>query len=897
MMRLRSVCPLILVLALLAIGFCAECQAADRVFIRVTVKDTQPARLPVQVSMIVFKSSHEVVDKIGFGSKGEVVKYATGFSEEIDWQTLSGVPAIEPGGSSRWVEITDIIYKKFPYEGGWVPYVDRYGQKTFVFGFYSPAHEGKRPIDIGNIESVTASVDFATAPREDAIVKTVTYASGNSCLPIFISKPSERLADYGDQIRSLYDYAVERYELLQDSGLEEQPLAKRIMTSARFQNGYFYPVYDQKTMAAEARIAKLMGIRSITWKIRNVSGVDKTTFPEHRPIYWEDAQPDWVDSNPFADDMSQQVAAKLGPITSQSIEHWKLSADDKVLFKMGDEWRLLTTEAIIKHPGGLEAFRGWLKERGTTPEQIGVSSLDDAAPIKRPEAGSEELARLYWLSAMFQQEVTIDWWKRFVDEMRDQFGGRLIATTEVFQGPFDLTPNVFLLSRSGAFDIDAHEYAQSLWSPSHAAILKAAMYRSAAKFGKSKPGILWCSHRGEDAGSAQIMELDGTTALINGMQHIYLYYYGPQWSAWGSMDDGTIDVFANAAKTLRRAAKLEDYILDGDSPIKSPPAAMLLSQSSELWAGGAENHSDGQGTFLERQILAASLAWNQIPYDVVCEFDIVDHLKNYRVLYVTDPCLSSEAQHAIAAWVRDGGVLFSIAGAAERNEVDRPESLMAKLMPSDGKLASDTSVKVANYKEVKGLYDAPVLGNADWLAGAGKFRMQVIARKESYDIPGGKALAKHDDGSTGAVSFDYGKGKVIRVGTALGTVLARTMSPKFESRVATNQRSYDENICNIYALPFELDPSLVRPIRISKIGVDAMFYENAGSAVVLLADYESAKNDLVDVDIKFAGSYTSCRSEAGVEYPIIHKDGRTIIRGLELGTSEVLIFKKSEILD
>src|SRR5690606_17974524 len=66
-----------------------------------------------------------------------------------------------------------------------------------------------------------------------------------------------------------------------------------------------------------------------------------------------------------------------------------------------------------------------------------------------------------------------------------------------------------------------------------------------------------------------------------------------------------------------------------------------------------------------------------IPADFVEEDDLSpEGLKNYRVVYVTEPDVPVEHQRGLLAWVRNGGVLVTVSGAATHDRYHESCSLL-----------------------------------------------------------------------------------------------------------------------------------------------------------------------------------------------------------------------------
>ena len=161
------------------------------------------------------------------------------------------------------------------------------------------------------------------------------------------------------------------------------------------------------------------------------------------------------------------------------------------------------------------------------------------------------------------------------------------------------------------------------------------------------------------------------SALIRGLRQFHLYGFGPkssQWE-WFSDDRQHAGTSVAVAKILQTAARIEDFLFDGRQP--QPHVAVLHSRGTEIWENVNEIGRAG-GWATEKRMVHAVLARNQIVVDLLPEEEAATRLTKYRVVYLTDPHVSSEAAATIATWVRQGGVLFTTAGAAMRDEANQP---------------------------------------------------------------------------------------------------------------------------------------------------------------------------------------------------------------------------------
>jgi hypothetical protein len=697
-------------------------------------------------------------------------------------------------------------------------------------GFFARENDfrkDRRPIfkclELGNLRKARGRLDFATCPEEAAIVRSVEYSSGNSCIPVLLEPTGKDLSTWGKSILTLRDNTEKRMESLKAAGINPMLPPKRIIISRWFWPGYFYPVLDPDTIAKEVEICKLIGVSSINWWC--------STFPDDyesyatavqglSPLFKEGTRPDWLAKDPWDPEFDQKVTRAASKI--------KIPQGKKMLMKFGDETKILPEKILKESPTALPKFHEYLTAYGVKPEEIGCASLDKARFITSPaKLKSTEERYLYLKTMLFRSDVMINWYRRMTVGMKKVHGDNLITTGESCWDDAGNAPDIFKQAKVGVFDVASHEYSMLLWVMPYGAIYRAVALRTAGRYTSTLPGITYGSARGGE-GLADIIELDGTSALINGMHHIYWYVAGP----YNQLGPVPLAFERKFALISHRASRLENWIIDGDSPNRAPRTALVKSYTSEIWGGGVR-----LPYFQEFEVAAAALAWNQIPFDIIPDEWIPETLKNYDILYLAMPNLPVAVRPAIADWVKAGGRLVIIGKAASLNEKNDPASFYAVLGGDE--------------KTTSGTVTTP-FGRGQLIRIADELGMKI---RQSL-IPAPPPL-------------------------------------KENSRIKSVFHGVDESLVKHYLVPFDIEPKLPRPILINRIGVDATFFEkkDRGSAVMLLADYTDGAEKKVSVSLATAGTYSRCEDESGRNLPVRRENGRTIIENIPLSVSAVLMLR------
>jgi hypothetical protein len=141
-------------------------------------------------------------------------------------------------------------------------------------------------------------------------------------------------------------------------------------------------------------------------------------------------------------------------------------------------------------------------------------------------------------------------------------------------------------------------------------------------------------------------------------------------------------------------------------------------------------------------------------------------LNDYKVLYMTDWCVSRAAAAQIDAWVKKGGVVYLSAGAATRDEFYEPymPPFATQVWPENA--ANRLKVESHRYNERIDLPTLPPLAKA---------QIHVEGSPASFELPAlgcllplrsdvANPFARFSDGSPAGTEAEYGKGKVIAVG-------------------------------------------------------------------------------------------------------------------------------------
>jgi len=226
----------------------------SRVFVRVTVEDVEPAE-PVLIGVSVFRAYHETLAKFSPARNDRRKDFSVGWHDSLPWRDLGPEYQLAAGRQTGWIEITEVMAMRPKNEriddpNRPVDVTDLLNihppLKTFAFGFHAPTrpprvYPGWYKSDAGNVERVTARIEFADRPADDAIRKQVRYESQSSVIAVIVPDSATPLTHWADDIRTMHEYTTDRLAAVQKRGITRQPLPRRLLVSGSAMSGCFFP--------------------------------------------------------------------------------------------------------------------------------------------------------------------------------------------------------------------------------------------------------------------------------------------------------------------------------------------------------------------------------------------------------------------------------------------------------------------------------------------------------------------------------------------------------------------------------------------------------------------------------------------------------------------------------
>ena len=499
-------------------------------------------------------------------------------------------------------------------------------------------------------------------------------------------------------------------------------------------------------------------------------------------------------------------------------------------------------------------FHAWLAARNITPRDLGVAILGDVVPLETPAAFKEAeklnasaARRIFYYTSRFRQEAGTQRIRWHTEAFHRHFPKGPITSTLVADHPYfggtglgmgfhqpdsawgnwTLALDWFDLARVQAVDLIGIEDwmgLQYMYGPSYTwegfqlMGFQASMMRSGGR--GQTPIISWITPSDETN-----LRLKSFSSLAQGAKHFFYWTYGPTATSTENYWSDLRGSYEGIARVTKQLAAAEHLIHPGK--LRKTRVALLYSISSDLWQPYNYRH------MLERRGTYLSLIHHQYTVDMLTEQDIeAGRLKEYKVLYATDPCITAAATEAITRWVRDGGRLYGSGNTGSRNEFNEPVDGLAQIFGIQAKPKATT--QSGNYRTRGHLNKIPHLDqirfHSDALIPSTGF--SVIGLKVVAHAKGGDIVGQFQDGSAAVVSNTFGKGRSIFVATTPG--ISYIKDAKFAARELTEKwPAAHRNFINHLAD----QSSANRALLLSHPVVEAGVYEAPKGVAVVLANF------------------------------------------------------------
>lgn len=582
------------------------------------------------------------------------------------------------------------------------------------------------------------------------------------------------------------------------------------------------------------------------------------------------------------------------------------AAERDTLFNFSDE--IACRPPIGKNAKALAQFRQWLKEKNIDPKSLGAASIDEVIPIESPadlrarqKADLGAANRTFVYTIRFRQQSATQRIKWLTESFHQHAPPRVLTSTLVADHPyfggsglgmgmdrenttwggFPLSLDWFGLGREHVVDVIGIEdwlglqymYGpDSTWDGFQLLGFQAAMFRSASR--GTLPIITWVTPSDEVN-----LRLKSASALCQGAKHLYYWTYGPTatstenyWSDLRGAYDGIVAV-------TRQLAAAEHIIAPGKT--RSTRVAMLYNLSSDLW------QPFGYLPMAERRLTYFSLIHDQYLVDFLTERDVEEgRLKDYSVLYASEPNISTAACQGIRNWVEAGGHLYGACGVAGRDEFNQEVPGLADVFGIEPK--PEVQVQPGRFDVRGGLNELPWLDQVTFASGDAGFG--ALGLKARVAPKNGRVIASFRDGRPAILQNQFGKGVALYVATCPGVSYAKDagfVRDALKEKWPAAQRHFINRAASAVA------PRLV---QLSDSVVEAGVYDaDAGTALVLANfTYEPIPRLTVALRVRAKPGHVRSVQSGALKFTIEPAQGDwpwLVKTELPLGVSDIVILE------
>lgn len=782
-----------------------------------------------------------------------------------DWNPPIAVTEVNGGVWSEWLDLTNY------------PFHERLNRAGGIAEFSSiklTAH----PVNAANqINGYTFNVQFADAPDEKNVLVSFTEQTETNIVAFLAPYP---LREHFKEFETGSQMTARHFKWATEATKGKPILLKKFDIITQFW-GQYDPALERQDIATLKQLGfNMIGNISPHLARTNNLRTYATTW-----LYAPD--PDAVSNGWKGIVGSLDLTSENGKWTYQTMPHWVIS----------DE---VSGVDIINAP--LEKankwFRDYLRSKGVTDKDLGTPIDEVIYPAKAmyeptlPQNASLPTRRLMYHAGKFGQ-----WWsakqlRQINDLIKETFPKtqtQILLPSHGFLGnawyPYNLGLSYRMLD---IFEVGKQEsvsqfstedwlglnhmyWSDYTWTGGQTFAYLNALTRSAIA---DRPIMM----RGLLTNSDEkYLRLKAYSSLGQGSKSFFYWTYGPTyigtenyWSDLKSMYDGI-------AKVHRDLEKSEDVLYQ--TKTVTDPVAILYSVSHDLW------NTNNQGPFVEKRLLWHALRHLQVQPNFLREEDVEEgKLKDYKVLYMTDRCVTRKASAAIDKWVRDGGILYLAAGAATRDEFNEPFSPpFAKTVWGEN-AAQNLVNEHHNYNERIDLPKIKPLTTVIVNINQQTFNLPVIGSRLNLS-ENSKKFATFADGKTAGTVTTYGNGQIIAVGfmpmLAYGQ-LANFKPTTLEEKWTPEPRAIIKTV---------LEAAKVIPVIETNVPVvETNLLEGAEGSVIVLANYTYQPIKSLTIDVKLSKPFKRAVSIEGKKVNIQKLNGKVRLE-LPLEWTDMILLK------
>ncbi|MFO0880426.1 MAG: beta-galactosidase trimerization domain-containing protein [Gemmataceae bacterium] len=497
-------------------------------------------------------------------------------------------------------------------------------------------------------------------------------------------------------------------------------------------------------------------------------------------------------------------------------------------------------------------FRAWLARKGVTAADLGT-------PVEK--ANLAETGRLAWYSNLFNEEERFAAYREMTDEAKKLFGPQVLTGA-------NYSPHHLALCYGPVFqwvDVFKHRGMSMMWAEDYIFSVPEVPQMVSWMFAQMRCGVKYHQQPihfyvmphapGQVPG---MLRRNLVAALGFGTAHVDNFWVAPaegfteNYVSWHAPD-----TFRVLRESILDAGEIEKIQVGGK--VRPGRVAVVIGKatdfnesrlmrpkSADAFLQRCANAPDTLNQTLcrkDQQYLYLALRQAQHGVELITEDDIADGtLAQFDVVYFAGEWIERRTVQKLAAWVKDGGVLYAAAGLGHRNEFDEPSDALLALLG----LKSVTTTK--NAIAPRTLLELPLATPIDTLTLDGK-KIAAYGLRQTLVPTTAKVLGTWADGTAAVTVQTVGKGQAFAVGTLPGASYLRTglkQIPYARGGRGTvyNPTGFDPAATSLVRLAVDARKP-AQPAVCSVPGVEAIVLDHpAGTLLTLVNWTDSAQKNL-----------------------------------------------------
>ncbi len=770
-------------------------QAAPPLFVRVAVLEAEESSGPFDVSVRV----HMI--------------------HRPPWNPAFSVNAanLSRGEMSEWLDLSEVLPD---------------GQGDATAGV-SIAQEGKSLTGRVRVQFELAHSQQATG----AVASRVMEGPGTGW-KLILPERGVPAAEVPARVKTIVEVAQDHLEATGDFGLSREELPKKFVTAT----ACIMDPDGANDEAARKEVQTLLRLGYNTLSHVPYDATKKLDIPycqmaEHRPpktleeaVAIEHYRPG---AKAFAEAFGSTERLRIFAVSDEPHWYFPGRADD------------LNSDVAL-----LERFREYLQEKSLVPADLGQDSWADVRLGGSVDPEAPLTARRLWYHSV--RFAGYDDSRRYgvaARALRRTYGDQLLAFTN-WNSPGIFYLNVTQRSSPGLDLYASHDWFEfsrlgggtCLWigpgmeegggqygSTFRTWSMMVNLLRCAAREGAGRFGA-YIHHGGsiaEDRGHE--VELSIMALAAYGGSAYNSWIYGPSYVFTEWMWSEKLGHYDDLADANRLIGKAEDFLIDGVGP--PTEVALLWPVTSQLYEVNQNGFWSYNSDFLvELEHVWFALTRRGIPVAFVDEVMVQrGELAPYQVLYMTGPNLERQTVTAIRDWVRQGGRLWTCAGAGTRDKYNQSLDLLDEVL---GVKQRRIERAAGDYAAKNGLKDLAPLAEVRMEAagGLGRESWNAYGSRGQFQMTTGQVRGRFEDGQPAVIRNRYGRGESLHFATMPGLAYGR--GAHHVDRVPSSD--YPARIADLIT-NLATDAGIRAAVRTDPSSVEAvLMHSDKGRAVTLL---------------------------------------------------------------